>query len=100
MDGQAKRERSDRPASQLNGTSGSGHRVIPTGSAVIVTSRSGRVLRGLVIGPDQQFFPRPRSVFVQFDSGRTRLIDVADLTVVPEEETLAADPQKRPPSAP
>ncbi|MGQ0773515.1 MAG: hypothetical protein ACT4NY_03705 [Pseudonocardiales bacterium] len=62
--------------------------------AVSIPSRDSRVMvtahgprhgqKGVVVGPDQRFFPRPRAVFVQFDSGRTLLIDVADLTVTPE----------------
>lgn len=56
---------------------GPGRRVIPTGSLVVVRQR--RV--GLVVGPDQRFFPRPQSLFVQVGD-RTLLIAVAELTAV------------------
>lgn len=52
------------------------------GSWVTVRSREGRVGEtGLVVGPDQRWFPRPHSVFVQFGSGLTLLIAVTDLIV-------------------
>lgn len=57
----------------------SGRRVIPTGSLVLVKTRNGAGKVGLVVGPDQHWFPRPKSVFVQLGD-RVRLIDVTDLT--------------------
>jgi len=55
------------------------------GSWVTVRSRAGWVGEtGLVVGPDQRWFPRPHSVFVKFGSGLTLLIAVTDLTVVAE----------------
>ncbi|MGH3914670.1 MAG: hypothetical protein ACRDTC_14880 [Pseudonocardiaceae bacterium] len=57
----------------------------PTGSHVVV--RPGRRDRwingtGLVVGPDQRYFPHPTAVFVAFPTGMTTLIDIADLTIV------------------
>jgi len=58
-----------------------GRRAIPTGSLVTVKPQSGGVTKvGLVVGPDQHWFPRPESVFVQVGD-RVRLIDVTELTV-------------------
>ncbi|MGH3943167.1 MAG: hypothetical protein ACRDTG_31995 [Pseudonocardiaceae bacterium] len=34
---------------------------------------------GLVVGPDQTFFPRPDAVHVLFPTGMVRLIDVHEL---------------------
>jgi len=68
-----------------------GRRVIPTGSVVIVKPPASRVRRtGLVVGPDQQFFPRPQSLFVQVGA-RTVLIAVTDLEVVPERGGTGAE---------
>ena len=60
----------------------SGRGVIPTGSLVLVKTRKGAGKVGLVVGPDQHWFPRPKAVFVQLGD-RVRLIDVTDLTAVP-----------------
>lgn len=51
-----------------------------TGTYVIYKTRDGRRLRGQVVGPDQNYFPSPLSVFVSFPStGFTNLLDVEDL---------------------
>lgn len=59
--------------------------VPPKGSCVVVRpARCGRWINGtgLVVGPDQRYFPNPASVFVAFPSGMTTLLDVADLKIV------------------
>lgn len=51
-----------------------------TGRYVIYKTRDGRRLHGQVVGPDQNYFPSPLSVFVSFPStGFTHLLDVEDL---------------------
>ncbi|MGH3917166.1 MAG: hypothetical protein ACRDTC_27710 [Pseudonocardiaceae bacterium] len=57
----------------------------PLGSQVVVRpQRRDRWIdgTGLVVGPDQRYFPHPAAVFVAFPTGMTTLIDVADLTIV------------------
>ncbi|MGH3915569.1 MAG: hypothetical protein ACRDTC_19505 [Pseudonocardiaceae bacterium] len=57
----------------------------PTGSHVRVRpQRRNRWIdgTGLVVGPDQRYFPHPTAVFVAFPTGMTTLIDVADLTLL------------------
>ncbi|MGH3912323.1 MAG: hypothetical protein ACRDTC_02755, partial [Pseudonocardiaceae bacterium] len=59
--------------------------VPPTGSRVVVRpQRRDRWIdgTGLVVGPDQRYFPHPTAVFVAFPTGMTTLIDVADLTII------------------
>ncbi|MCA1675300.1 MAG: hypothetical protein LC799_24965 [Actinobacteria bacterium] len=44
------------------------------------TTQDGRMLRGQVVGPDQNFFPSPDNVFVSFPStGFTHLVPVTEL---------------------
>jgi hypothetical protein len=51
-----------------------------TGTYVIYKTRDGRRVRGQVVGPDQDYFPSPLSVFVSFPSTSfTHLLDVEDL---------------------
>lgn len=51
-----------------------------TDTWVIYTTPDGRRLRGQVVGPDQDHFPSPESVFVSFPStGFTKLLYVTDL---------------------
>ncbi|MGH3914162.1 MAG: hypothetical protein ACRDTC_12260 [Pseudonocardiaceae bacterium] len=57
----------------------------PTGSHVLVRpQRRDRWIdgTGLVVGPDQRYFPQPSAVSVAFPTGMTTLIDVADLMIV------------------
>lgn len=56
----------------------------PTGSQVVMRTERPPWLSGIgvVVGPDQVWFPDPGSVFVAFRTGLTRLIDVADLMIV------------------
>jgi len=51
---------------------------------VIYTTKDGRRVRGQVVGPDQDYFPSPSSVFVSFSSGFTHLLDVDDLELAQE----------------
>lgn len=53
----------------------------PAGSLVVVKLRGRGRLAGLVARPEQQFFPRPTSVFVQFGD-RVLLITVTELELV------------------
>lgn len=54
-----------------------------TGEWVTYTTHTGRRVRGQVVGPDQEYFPSPDSVFVSFPaSGFTHLLPVADLELV------------------
>lgn len=54
-----------------------------TGTYVIYKVRGGRRVRGQVVGPDQNYFPSPLSVFVSFPStGFTHLLPVEDLELV------------------
>ncbi len=51
-----------------------------TGRWVIYKTSNGRRLRGQIVGPDQNYFPSPFSVFVSFPStGFTHLLYVEDL---------------------
>lgn len=52
------------------------------GSRVTIKSHNGRPSQtGIVVGPDQQYFPNPRSLFVHhLDSDRILLIEVTELT--------------------
>jgi len=55
---------------------------------VIYTTPDGRWLRGQVVGPDQDYFPSPESVFVSFSStGFTELLYVTDLEIVKDDAT-------------
>ncbi len=50
------------------------------GSIAIYKTRDGRRVRGQAVGPGQDYFPSPLSVFVSFPStGFTYLLDVADV---------------------
>ena len=52
------------------------------GTYVIYTTDNGRRVPGLVVGPDQDYFPSPPAVFVSFPSnGLTHLLPVTDLEV-------------------
>lgn len=52
------------------------------GTRVIYKTRSGKRVPGQVVGPDQDYFPSPNSVFVSFPStGFTHLLPVTDLEV-------------------
>ncbi|MGH3798883.1 MAG: hypothetical protein ACRDTD_01900 [Pseudonocardiaceae bacterium] len=51
-----------------------------TGTSVIYKARDGRLVRGQVVGPDQDYFPSPAEVFVSFPStGFTLLLPVTAL---------------------
>lgn len=51
-----------------------------TGTWVIYKAPGGRRVRGQVVGPDQDYFPSPLSVFVSFPStGFTLLLPVTAL---------------------
>lgn len=51
-----------------------------TGTWVIYKERNGRRVRGQVVGPDQDYFPSPLSVFVSFPStGFVQLLNVENL---------------------
>ncbi len=55
---------------------------------VIYTASDGRRLRGQVVGPDQDYFPSPESVFVSLPgTGFTKLIYVTDLELVEDDAT-------------
>jgi len=55
---------------------------------VIYTTADGRRLRGRVVGPDQDYFPSPESVFVSFPAtGFTQLHYVTDLEIVKDDST-------------
>ena len=57
-----------------------------TGRWVIYKTRSGRRVRGQIVGPDQNYFPSPLSVFVRFPStGFTDLVDVERLVVADDD---------------
>lgn len=45
------------------------------GRCVVYRVADGRRVHGQVVGPDQEYFPSPRAVFVSFPSGFTHLID-------------------------
>ncbi|MGH3915677.1 MAG: hypothetical protein ACRDTC_20055 [Pseudonocardiaceae bacterium] len=73
----------------------------PPGSHVMVRpQRRDRWIdgTGLVIGPDQRYFPCPTAVFVAFPTGMTTLIDVADLMLVtPSAGRVHGDDRTPPP---
>lgn len=55
------------------------------GSRVAIKGHDGRPGQtGVVVGPDQHFYPNPHSLFVHFDSGQALLIAVTDLTATPD----------------
>jgi hypothetical protein len=51
---------------------------------VSCVTKGGRRVCGQVVGPDQNHFPSPLSVFVSFPSGFTHLLNVKDLELVEE----------------
>jgi len=53
------------------------------GTHVVFTTGDGRRLYCEVVGPDQAYFPSPRSVFVSFPAtGFMKLLYVTDLEIV------------------
>lgn len=73
-------------AHQLNPTPGKlSKSEFLTGTYVIYKAPGGRRVRGQVVGPDQNYFPSPLSIFVAFPSGFTRLLPVEELELADDE---------------
>ena len=54
-----------------------------TETRVVYQTRDGRWVPGIVMGPDQDYFPSPAEVFVSFPcTGLTRQVPVGDLEPV------------------